>query len=96
MEIERWRNECPVCKPTGRLLSKGLPTAQQLNTQLVCRITGEVMDENNPPYTLPNGQVYSLNALTTLKTKSRDGNTITCAFSGEKFPFEQAKRVYII
>lgn len=31
------------------------------NSRLVCKISGEVMNENNPPMMLPNGYVYGYN-----------------------------------
>ena len=29
-------------------------------SSIICRITGKIMDENNPPMMLPNGEVYCL------------------------------------
>ncbi|KAJ1485277.1 hypothetical protein T484DRAFT_1794189 [Baffinella frigidus] len=40
-----------------------LPLANRLRSLLVCPITGQVMDEQNPPLALPNGRVYSSSAL---------------------------------
>lgn len=34
------------------------------NSRLVCKISGEVMNENNPPMMLPNGYVYGYNVST--------------------------------
>lgn len=34
------------------------------NSRLVCKISGEVMNENNPPMMLPNGYVYGYNVRT--------------------------------
>jgi hypothetical protein len=31
------------------------------NSRLVCKISGDVMNENNPPMMLPNGYVYGYN-----------------------------------
>lgn len=36
-----------------------LPSTQKGESTWICRITGEIMDENNHPYLLPNNQVYS-------------------------------------
>ena len=49
---------CPVCVEFGEL-AEGLPTAHFVNSSLVCRMSGRLMDESNPPLVLPNGQVYS-------------------------------------
>ncbi|KAJ1650269.1 GID complex subunit containing RING finger motif, partial [Coemansia sp. RSA 25] len=54
---ERNRN-CPVCQTdTLGKLAQGLPLSHHSNSNLVCRITGEKMNEDNPPMRLPNGYV---------------------------------------
>jgi macrophage erythroblast attacher len=51
---------CPVCAAdTFGALSKTLPFAHHVNSALVCRISGKIMDESNPPLVLPSGYVYS-------------------------------------
>lgn len=51
---------CPVCQPdTFGALAAPLPFSHHTNSTLVCRITGKLMDESNPPLVLPNGSVYS-------------------------------------
>lgn len=40
-------------------MAKDLPAAQHTHSTLVCRITGDIMNEDNPPYVLPSGYVYS-------------------------------------
>ena len=36
-------------------LSENLPSTHKTISSLICRISGEVMDEHNPPLMLPNG-----------------------------------------
>jgi len=36
-------------------LAKKLPSTDPMVSSLICRISGEVMDEDNPPMALPNG-----------------------------------------
>jgi macrophage erythroblast attacher len=50
---------CPVCYDEIGRLAKELPMSHHPVSALICRITGEIMDENNQPMTLPNGQIYS-------------------------------------
>jgi macrophage erythroblast attacher len=51
---------CPVCDADGLgQLAKEVPWSHHTNSTLVCRISGRVMDENDPPLCLPNGRVYS-------------------------------------
>ena len=53
---------CPVCsKESFGILAESLPNAHHVNSSLVCRISGKLMDESNPPLVLPNGYVYSTN-----------------------------------
>lgn len=50
---------CPVCTFPFNELAADLPMSHHVNSCLVCRITGKIMDANNPPIVLPNGYVYS-------------------------------------
>ncbi len=85
---------CPVCSAPGRALAAGLPRAHHGQSSLICRVTGAMMDENNPPLALPNGHVYSLKALHDMAA-ANDG-VITCPQTGERFALEQLRSVYII
>ena len=85
---------CPVCSAPGRALAAGLPRAHHGQSSLICRVTGGMMDENNPPLALPNGHVYSLKALHDMAA-ANDG-VITCPQTGERFALEQLRSVYII
>ncbi len=51
--------KCPVCMEQYGLLAQGLPNAHYMNSVLVCRLSGGIMDERNMPMVLPNGFVYS-------------------------------------
>jgi macrophage erythroblast attacher len=42
-----------------RKLAEPLPFSKQHHSKLVCYITKELMDTENPPRVLPNGYVYS-------------------------------------
>ena len=81
---------CPVCMTFGSLSEK-LPRSHHVNSCLVCRITGEIMNEDNPPMVLPNGNVYSLTGLRSLL----DRGMVTCPRTGEVFRFSDAKKAYI-
>lgn len=54
---------CPTCSDIGSQLVEGLPFAHHPHSRLVCRITETVMDHSNPPFVLPNGHVYSRQAI---------------------------------
>ncbi|PVU97327.1 hypothetical protein BB559_002085 [Furculomyces boomerangus] len=57
---EDFNKNCPICSSnTLHNMSKNLPFSYHTNSSLVCRISGQKMNENNPPMRLPNGYVYS-------------------------------------
>lgn len=51
--------DCPTCQEDMRVLANEVPMAHFVNSTLVCRISGDVMDSNNEPMAFPNGCVYS-------------------------------------
>jgi macrophage erythroblast attacher len=60
--------DCPVCDSDAKdssahrglgKLAEDVPQSHHANSTIVCRVTGKVMDEDNMPMVLPNGQVYS-------------------------------------
>lgn len=61
--------DCPVCSKSLNKLAQPLPMAHCANSRLVCKISGEVMNENNPPMMLPNGYVYGYNVRTQRHTR---------------------------
>lgn len=50
-----------MCSRSLNKLAQPLPMAHCANSRLVCKISGDVMNENNPPMMLPNGYVYGYN-----------------------------------
>ncbi|KAI0220765.1 GID complex subunit containing RING finger motif, partial [Massospora cicadina] len=70
-----------------------LPFSHHTNSTIVCRITGKLMDESNPPLVLPDGSVYS--------TKAVHEQVNACGYfhdpqSGLNFTLDQFKKVYIL
>lgn len=51
--------EDPLSQESFRKLAIPLPYSKQHHSKLVCYITKELMDTENPPMVLPNGYVYS-------------------------------------
>ncbi|KAJ1753325.1 GID complex subunit containing RING finger motif [Coemansia sp. RSA 1821] len=90
--VEHNRN-CPVCQAdTLGKLARDLPLSHHVNSNLVCRISGEKMDENNPPMRLPNGYVYSFNSLSEMAAKH---GKIRCPRTNESFILNEAKKLFI-
>ncbi|KAF7794786.1 hypothetical protein EIP86_005928 [Pleurotus ostreatoroseus] len=52
--------DCPVCNGGLNELAKEVPFSHHVNSTIVCRLTGRIMDEDNWPMAFPvNGHVYS-------------------------------------
>ncbi|KAL2779925.1 E3 ubiquitin-protein transferase MAEA isoform 6 [Daubentonia madagascariensis] len=84
--------DCPVCSRSLNKLAQPLPMAHCANSRLVCKISGDVMNENNPPMMLPNGYVYGYNSLLSI----RQDDKVVCPRTKEVFHFSQAEKVYIM
>jgi macrophage erythroblast attacher len=84
---------CPVCAPSLGSLAERLPFSHHTNSCIVCRVTGEIMDENNPPLVLPNGNVYSTKALQDLA--KNNGGKVIDPRSGQTYDLSQAKKAFL-
>eukprot|EP01102_Stenamoeba_stenopodia_P008643 TRINITY_DN2511_c0_g1_i1.p1 TRINITY_DN2511_c0_g1~~TRINITY_DN2511_c0_g1_i1.p1 ORF type:complete len:546 (-),score=131.93 TRINITY_DN2511_c0_g1_i1:220-1857(-) len=85
--------KCPICHPLLKELARALPFSHHVNSSLMCSLTGRVMDEDNFPYVLPNGHVYSRIAIEEIMTKN-DGKVV-CPKTGAVFSFSQLKKAFI-
>ncbi|OIT30426.1 PREDICTED: macrophage erythroblast attacher [Nicotiana attenuata] len=85
--------EDPLSQESFRKLATPLPYSKQHHSKLVCYITKELMDTENPPLVLPNGYVYSTKALEEM-AKRNDGR-ITCPRTGFTCNYTQLVKAYI-
>ncbi|KAJ7537745.1 hypothetical protein O6H91_11G020300 [Diphasiastrum complanatum] len=85
--------EDPLSNETFRQLAEPLPYAKHIHSKLVCYITKELMNEDNPPLVLPNGYVYSRKALEDM-AKKHNGK-ITCPRTGDTCTFSELSKAYI-
>jgi macrophage erythroblast attacher len=94
--LDRSKNtDCPICdRETFGTLAKPLPYIQHNTSTLVCRISGKVMDDNNPPMALPNGYVYSQKAILDHIQHSSNGK-FKCPRSNGEFDLSQIRKVFI-
>jgi len=92
-EIEYININCPACNPTFSKISGDLPCALHSHSRLRCRITGDIMNEDNPPMVLPNGFVYSKKAI--LDIASRNGGKMVCPQTNAVFRLDEMKKAYI-
>ncbi|GLT54902.1 hypothetical protein SLA2020_280610 [Shorea laevis] len=85
--------EDPLSQDSFRKLALPLPYSKQHHSKLVCYITKELMDTENPPQVLPNGYVYSAKALQEMAKKNN--NKITCPRSGFVCNYSELVKAYI-
>ena len=82
----------PLTHASLRELARPLPRSRRSATRLVCRVTGEAMDEDNPPMALPNGQVYSAKAVASM----RRGGVVYCPRTREgPFVWDEIRKVFL-
>lgn len=60
---ENCTKEDPLSQESFRNLASDLPFSKHIHSKLVCYISKELMDEDNPPLVLPNGYVYSIKCI---------------------------------
>ncbi|XP_059628213.1 protein MAEA homolog [Cornus florida] len=85
--------EDPLSQESFRKLALPLPFSKQHHSKLVCYITKELMDTENPPLVLPNGYVYSTKALEEMAKKNN--GKITCPRTGSVFNYSEVIKAYI-
>uniref|UniRef100_A0ACD5TZI4 Uncharacterized protein n=1 Tax=Avena sativa TaxID=4498 RepID=A0ACD5TZI4_AVESA len=92
-----FEGNCPKEDPLSlvgfRKLAEPLPFSKQHHSKLVCHITKELMDTENPPLVLPNGYVYSTKALDEMAKKN--GGKITCPRTGETCNYTDLVKAFI-
>ncbi|ERN13428.1 macrophage erythroblast attacher isoform X2 [Amborella trichopoda] len=85
--------EDPLSQESFRKLASSLPFSKQHHSKLVCYISKELMDVDNPPFVLPNGYVYSTKAMADMAKKN--GGKITCPRTGLVCNFTDLVKAFI-
>ncbi|KAI0064381.1 hypothetical protein BV25DRAFT_1800895 [Artomyces pyxidatus] len=85
--------DCPVCDAWFGKLAEEVPFSHHVNSTIVCRLSGRIMNEDNPPMAFPNGYVYSREALEDMA--ARNDGMVKCPRSGEECDFSKLKKVFI-
>ncbi|CDW52414.1 macrophage erythroblast attacher [Trichuris trichiura] len=86
--------ECPVCIEEVRPLADGLPIGRVSHSKLICAYSGEILNENNPPFVLPNGMVYGQSSLLAIAAEN-DGK-IVCPRTKQRYSLKEADRVFVL
>ncbi|WRT66369.1 uncharacterized protein IL334_003324 [Kwoniella shivajii] len=85
--------DCPTCNENMKVLAAEVPISHHVNSTIVCRISGNVMDSQNEPLAFPNGYVYSSKALREMADANFD--VVTCPRTRETCAFSRLRKVYI-
>lgn len=85
--------ECPICSPLLNELARNLPYPHCSQSKLICPISGEPLNEHNPPMMLPNGYTYGEMSLRQMM--ARDG-CIICPKTKRKFHIDDALKVFLL
>lgn len=86
--------DCPVCHPPMNDLASSLPFAHCTQSRLRCAISGDPIDEHNPPMMLPNGNVYGKQALRSMAAEM--DSRVVCPRTQEVFSETQLEKVFVM
>lgn len=96
IEQERAGNrdpEDPFSYEEMKQIGDPLPHTKAGRSTVICPITREVMDEDNPPMVLPNGHVYSRRAMEEMAKKNQE-HVFCVKTGGGPYDFSQLRRAY--
>ncbi|KIM86730.1 hypothetical protein PILCRDRAFT_815981 [Piloderma croceum F 1598] len=85
--------DCPVCDPGLGKLAEEVPFSHHVNSTIVCRVSGKIMDGDNMPMAFPNGNVYSREVLEDMA--ARNGGMVKCPRTGAVCEFSELRKVFI-
>ncbi|KAL4453459.1 hypothetical protein ABPG74_017666 [Tetrahymena malaccensis] len=83
--------KCPVCSPYINEMVKIIPFTHRVTSSLICRITGDVMDEHNPPYITKDNQVYSQKGIEKMKNDKEK----MCPITKKEINWDECKKIFL-
>lgn len=90
---------CPTCTEPYAELAQDLPRARHVHSVLVCLLSKSIMDENNNPMVLPNGNVYGQSALVHMSQDeevSKAKGTIIDPKTQQRYDMSELRRAFIM
>lgn len=86
--------KCPTCCPLLNKIANDLPLPSRENSLIICRLTNDLIDEQNPGLMLPNGQVYGTRGI---RLNANQDGTFTCPITNYTCRVnEDMQRVFIV
>lgn len=91
---ETENSNCPTCVEPFNVLALHLPRAQHVQSVLVCSVSKRIMDEDNPPMALPNGNVYGNSALQQIA--AANNGVVLDPRTGDSFALDELRKCFIM
>lgn len=88
------RRNCPGCAHSFAQLMRSVPIAERQHSSLVCRLSGEPMDSDNPPLVLPSGELYSRKALQSIAEAHPEG--LLLELNGRRVYLDDCHPAYVL
>lgn len=85
--------ECPPCSPLLNDLARRLPYPHCSQSKLICPISGQALNEHNPPMMLPNGYIYGEESL---KSMASTNGLIVCPKTKQEYRLDEALKVFVM
>ncbi|KAA6429854.1 MAG: macrophage erythroblast attacher-like [Trebouxia sp. A1-2] len=86
------RKEDPLALEQFQKLAEGLPYSKHIHSTLICPVTLDVMNEDNPPMVAPSGAVYSEKALSQIS--AQHNGMFKDPETGDMCEMDEMKRAY--
>lgn len=87
-------SDCPICSPLLNDLAKKLPYPHSSQSKLTCSISGQTLNEHNPPLMLPNGYIYGEMSLRAMA--AQNNGIIVCPKTQKEYRFSDTEKVFVM
>lgn len=85
--------DCPICSPLLNELAKNLPYPHCSQSKLICPISGQPVNEHNPPMMFEEGYIFGEQSIR--QAIARDGY-FSCPISRRKYNLCDALKVFLL
>ncbi|KAF5830228.1 hypothetical protein DUNSADRAFT_14890 [Dunaliella salina] len=92
--LQSCSREDPLHLPSFQALSKDLPYSKHVHSKLLCSVTRTMLSDANPPVVLPNGYVYSQQAVDMI-SEQHNGRMV-CPKTGSSYALDELRRAFIV
>ena len=83
--------DCPTCSPSIKKLVSTIPMIMRNQSSILCPINKSLIQGNNYPIVLPNGNIYSSSGLNQVSTESK----YRCPKTGKSYKKEACSKAFL-